>query len=151
MDTPTQAPVSGSGLLNDGGTGCFIAAVQVPAGAAPVDVTAGSTDNLQLTATSTTLSSVSDTMLGAVDLNLVALVSLEPPRTGTTTLTASCTVGTGSASDAVTQTTTVVGGDLTLSKTGVSFVGYSLARKPSSVSVCWCCTALCRAQGAIWL
>jgi len=205
IDTPTPAPVSGTGQLNNGGTGCYIAVVQVPAGAAPVDATAVTGDNVQFVVTSATLGSVSDTILGAVDVNLVAQISLEPPRTGTTTtpgtltythtlvnssnqsglcsvagdgggfgwtyqysldgsvwstslsgislaanggsqtiyvrvltpggqpigrtdvntLTATCTVSSATATDSVTVTTTVVGGDLRLTKTGVSYVGTS--------------------------
>ncbi len=205
MDTPAPAPVSGTGLLNNGSTSCYIAVVQVPAGAAPVDATPVTGDNVQFTVTSTTLGSVSDTIRGAVDVNLVAQISLEPPRTGTittpgtltythtlvnnsnqggvcsvagdggsfgwtyqysldgstwsaslsgvsvaanggsqtlyvrvltpagqpigrtdvNTLTATCTVGSATASDSVTETTTVVGGDLRLTKTGVSYVGTS--------------------------
>lgn len=46
-------------------------------------------------------------------------------RTDVNTLTATCTVGSATASDSVTETTTVVGGDLRLTKTGVSYVGTS--------------------------
>ncbi len=205
MDTPIPAPISGTGLLNNGSTGCYIAVVQVPAGTAPVDATPVTGDNVLFTVTSTTLGSVSDTIRGAVDVNLVAQISLEPPRTGTittpgtltythtlvnnsnqsglcsivgdggsfgwtyqysldgstwatslsgvsvaanggsqtvyvrvltpagqpigrtdvNTLTATCTVDSASVSDSVTETTTVVGGDLRLTKTGVSYVGTS--------------------------
>lgn len=205
MDTSTPAPVIDTGLINNGSSKCFIAVVQVPAGAAPVDVTAGSTDNVQFSVTSTTLGTVSDTILGAVDVNLVAQISLEPPRNGTittpgtltythtlvnnsnqsglcsisgtggsfgwtyqystdgtnwlsslsgvsvaanggsqviyvrvltpggqpigrtdvNTLTATCTIGSASASDTTTEITTVVGGDLRLTKTGVSYMGTS--------------------------
>ncbi len=205
MDAPAPAPVSGTGLLNNGSARCYIAAVQVPAGASPVDATPVSGDNVQFVVTSTTLGSVSDTIRGAVDVNLVAQISLEPPRTGTittpgtltythtlvnssnqsgvcsvagdggsfgwtyqysldgntwsaslsgisvaanggsqtiyvrvltpagqpigrtdvNTLTTTCTVGSATVNDSVTETTTVVGGDLRLTKTGVSYVGSS--------------------------
>ncbi|GIW37423.1 MAG: hypothetical protein KatS3mg073_1568 [Meiothermus sp.] len=205
MDTPTPAPISGTGLLNNGSTSCFIAVVQVPAGAAPADATPVTGDNVQFTITSTTLGSVSDTIRGAVDVNLVAQVTLSPDRTGTittpgtltythtlvnnsnqsgvcsiagdggsfgwtyqysldgstwaaslsgvsvaanggsqtlyvrvltpaaqpigrtdvNTVTATCTVGSATASDSASETTTVVGGDLRLTKTGVSYVGTS--------------------------
>ncbi|GEM83581.1 beta strand repeat-containing protein [Meiothermus hypogaeus] len=205
MDTPTPAPISGTGLLNNGSTSCYIAVVQVPAGAAPADATPVTGDNVQFTITSTTLGSVSDTIRGAVDVNLVAQVTLSPDRTGTittpgtltythtlvnnsnqsgvcsisgdggsfgwtyqysldgstwaaslsglsvaanggsqtlyvrvltpaaqpigrtdvNTVTATCTVGSATASDSASETTTVVGGDLRLTKTGVSYVGTS--------------------------
>ncbi|WP_051195670.1 DUF11 domain-containing protein [Meiothermus rufus] len=203
MDTPTPAPVNSTGLINAGATACFIAAVQVPVGAAPVDATPGASDNVSITVTSTTLPSVSDTIFGAVDVNLVAQISLEPNRSGTATtpgtiqythtltnlsnadatcnisgdggsygwtyqystdgtnwysalgnvfvaanggsltiyvrvivpagqpigrtdvntVTATCSVGSATASDTATETTTVVGGELSLSKSAVSYVG----------------------------
>lgn len=214
MDTPTPAPVSGTGLLNNGSTRCYIAAVQVPAGAAPVDATPVTGDNVQFIVTSTTLGSVSDTIRGAVDVNLVAQISLEPPRSGTittpgtltythtlvnnsnqsglcsisgdggsfgwtyqysldgstwaaslsgvsvaanggsqtlyvrvlapagqpigrtdvNTVTATCSVGSASVSDSVSETTTVVGGDLRLTKTGVSYVGSSTTVRDASAA-----------------
>ncbi|MFN3392506.1 MAG: beta strand repeat-containing protein [Meiothermus ruber] len=215
MDTPTPAPVSNSSLVNAGTTACFIAAVQVPAGAAPVDATAGSSDNVQLTITSTTLPGVSDTIAGAVDVNLVAQVSLTPDRSGTVTspgtiqythtltnnsnsgatcsisgsggsfgwtyqysldgstwapslsgvavaanggsqtvyvriltpagepigrtdvntLTASCTVASTTATATASETTTVVGGDLRLTKSAVSYVGSSATVRDANAAV----------------
>lgn len=215
MDTPTPAPVSNTGLVNAGATACFIAAVQVPAGAAPVNVTAGSSDNVQFTVTSTTLPSVSDTIFGAVDVNLVAQVSLTPNRSGTVTspgtiqythtltnnsnsgaicsingsagsfgwtyqysldsstwapslsgvsvaanggsqtiyvrvitpagepigrtdvntLTASCTVASSSASGGATETTTIVGGDLRLTKSGVSYLGNTTTVRDANAAI----------------
>ena len=205
MDTPTPSPVTNTGLISASATACFIAAVQVPTGAAPVDVTAGTSDNVQFIVTSTTLGSVSDTILGAVDVNLVAQIALDPDRSGTVTspgtiqythtltnnsntgaacnisgdggshgwtyqysldgstwsaslsgvsvaanggsqtiyvrvltpagqpigrtdvntVTATCTVGSATATDTASETTTVVGGDLRLTKSGVSYVGSS--------------------------
>lgn len=215
MDTPTPAPVSNTGLVNAGSTACFIAAVQVPADAAPVDVTAGSSDNVEFTITSTTLPSVSDTIYGAVDVNLVAQVSLTPNRSGTVTspgtiqythtltnnsnssatcsisgsggsfgwtyqysldgstwapslsgvpvaanggsqtlyvrvltpagepigrtdvntLTASCTVLSTPASSSATETTTIVGGDLRLTKSGVSYVGNTTTVRDANAAI----------------
>ncbi|WP_299430254.1 hypothetical protein [uncultured Meiothermus sp.] len=215
MDAPTPAPVSGTGLLNNASAGCYIVAVQVPAGASPVDTTPVTGDNVQFIVTSTTLGSVSDTIRGAVDVNLVAQISLEPPRTGTlttpgtltythilvnnsnqsgvcsiagdggsfswtyqysldgstwatglsgvsvaanggsqtlfvrvltpagqpigrtdvNTLTATCTVGSATVNDSVSETTTVVGGDLRLTKTGVSYVGSSSTVRDASAAI----------------
>ncbi len=215
MDTPTPAPVSSTGLINAGTTACFIAAVQVPNGAAPVDVTAGTNDNVQFTATSTTLSGVSDTIAGAVDVNLVAQVSLTPDRSGTitspgtiqythtltnnsnspatcsisgsggsfgwtyqysldgstwasslssiavaanggsqvvyvrvltpagqpigrtdiNTLTANCTVSSTTATATASETTTVVGGDLRLTKSAVSYVGSSTTVRDANAAI----------------
>lgn len=215
MDTPTPAPVSSTGLINAGATACFIAAVQVPAGAAPVDVTAGTNDNVQFTATSTTLAGVSDTIAGAVDVNLVAQVSLTPNHSGTVTspgtiqythtllnnsntpaycdvstssgshgwtyqlstdgstwasslssitvaanggsqvvyvrvltpagqpigrtdvntLTASCTIASASVTATASETTTVVGGDLRLTKSAVSYVGSSTTVRDANAAV----------------
>jgi len=215
MDTPTPAPVTNTGLINAGAAACFIAAVQAPAGAAPVDVTAGTSDNVQFTVTSTTLPSVSDTIAGAVDVNLVAQVSLDPDRAGTVTspgtiqythiltnssnngatcsisgsggshgwtyqysldssawapslsgvsvaanggnqtiyvrvltpagqpigrtdvntVTATCSVGSATAADSASETTTVVGGDLRLTKSGVSYVGSSSTVRDASAAI----------------
>jgi uncharacterized repeat protein (TIGR01451 family) len=44
-------------------------------------------------------------------------------RTDVNTVTASCTVGSASASDTATETTTIVGGELRLQKSAVSYVG----------------------------
>jgi uncharacterized repeat protein (TIGR01451 family) len=85
MDTPQPASVSSAGLINAGQIRCFIAVVNVPASATPVDVTPGTSDNVQFTVTSTTLNSVSDTILGAVDVNAVRAFSFTPNRSGTVT------------------------------------------------------------------
>ncbi|RYM39402.1 DUF11 domain-containing protein [Meiothermus sp. PNK-Is4] len=212
MDTPQPAPVSSTGLINAGQTKCFIAVVTVPANATPVDVTPGTSDNVQLTVTSTTLGSVSDTLLGAVDVNAVRAFSFTPNRSGTVTspgtivythtltnngnqpatvsipaytsaygwtyqfstdggstwtssvsglslpigasanlqvrvivpagepvgrseaanLTATATYASGTATASVTDTTTVVGGDLRLNKSAVSYVGSSSTVRSSS-------------------
>ena len=55
-------------------------------------------------------------------------------RTDVNTLTASCTVGGSSASATATETTTVVGGDLRLSKSAVSYVGTSTTVRSSDGS-----------------
>ncbi|HEU4742493.1 MAG TPA: hypothetical protein VFS50_12945 [Meiothermus sp.] len=203
MDTPQPASVSSTGLITANQIRCFIAVVNVPTSATPVDVTPGTSDNVQFTATSTTLGSVSDTILGAVDVNAVRTFSFTPNRSGTVTspgtivythtlsntgnqpatvsipaytstygwtyqystdggttwtssvsglslpigatanlqvrvivpagepinrseaatLTATATYASGTASASVIDTTTIVGGDLRLSKSAVSYVG----------------------------
>ncbi len=77
MDSPTPDPVTNTGLVNPGETKCFIAAVQVPAGAAPGDYT------VSFTATSTTVPTGSDTISARVNVNFAAQVTLEPDRFGT--------------------------------------------------------------------
>jgi uncharacterized repeat protein (TIGR01451 family) len=199
MDSPTPAPVTNTGLVNPGETKCFIAAVQVPAGAAP------GANPVSFTATSTTVPTVSDTISTTVTVNLVAQVTLDPDRSGTVTspgviqythtltnnsntsatctisgdggsygwtyqysldgstwsaslsgvsvlpnggsrtiyvrvlvpagepigrtdvntVTANCTVGTATATDTATETTTIVGGELRVTKSAVSYVGTS--------------------------
>ncbi len=79
MDTPVPAPVTNTGLINPSGTRCFIAAVQVPAGAAP------GANSVSFTATSTAVPTVTDTISTAVTVNLVAQVTLDPDRSGTVT------------------------------------------------------------------
>jgi uncharacterized repeat protein (TIGR01451 family) len=79
MDSPAPAPVTNTGLINPGTTKCFIAAVQVPAGAAP------GANPVSFTATSTTVPTVTDTISTTVTVNLVAQVTLDPDRSGTVT------------------------------------------------------------------
>ena len=79
MDTPTPAPVTNTGVVNPGQRACFIAAVQVPAGAAP------GPNTVSFTATSTTVPTVSDTISTTVTVNTIAQVTLEPDRSGTVT------------------------------------------------------------------
>ena len=79
MDSPTPAPVTNTGLVNPGETKCFIAAVQVPANAAPGSYT------VDFTATSTTVPTVTDTITATINVNLVAQITLEPDRSGTVT------------------------------------------------------------------
>jgi uncharacterized repeat protein (TIGR01451 family) len=79
MDSPTPAPVTNTGVVNPGQRACFIAAVQVPAGAAP------GLNSVSFTATSTTVPTVSDTISTTVNVNLVAQVTLDPDRSGTVT------------------------------------------------------------------
>jgi len=80
MDSPAPAPVTNTGLVNPGETKCFIAAVQVPAGAAP------GANPVSFTATSTTLPNyVYDTISTTVNVNVVAQVTLDPDRSGTVT------------------------------------------------------------------
>ncbi|KIX84767.1 conserved repeat protein [Thermus filiformis] len=56
-------------------------------------------------------------------------------RTDVNTVTASCTVGSASASDTATETTTVVGGELRLQKSAVSYVGStSTVRDPAGAT-----------------
>ncbi|MEJ5336868.1 MAG: hypothetical protein WHT26_06190 [Thermus sp.] len=50
------------------------------------------------------------------------------------TVTANCTVGTGNASDTATETTTIVGGELRLQKSAVSYVGTTSAVRSSDGS-----------------
>lgn len=85
MDTPQPAPVTSTGLINNGQTRCFIAVVSVPASATPVNAVAGTSDNVQFTVTSTTLNTVSDTLQGAVTVNAVRAFSFTPNRSGTVT------------------------------------------------------------------
>jgi uncharacterized repeat protein (TIGR01451 family) len=199
MDSPTPAPVTNTGLVNPGETKCFIAAVQVPAGAAP------GANPVSFTATSTTVPTVTDTITTTVTVNTIAQVTLDPDRSGTVTspgviqythtltnnsntsatctisgsggsygwtyqysldgstwspslsgvpvaanggsqiihvrvlvpagepigrtdvntVTANCTVGTVTATDFATETTTIVGGELRVTKSAVSYVGTS--------------------------
>jgi uncharacterized repeat protein (TIGR01451 family) len=79
MDSPAPAPVTNTGLVNPGETKCFIAAVQVPAGAAP------GANPVSFTATSTTLPTVTDTITTTVTVNTIAQVTLDPDRSGTVT------------------------------------------------------------------
>jgi uncharacterized repeat protein (TIGR01451 family) len=79
MDSPAPAPVTNTGLVNPGETKCFIAAVQVPAGAAP------GSNPVSFTATSTTVPTVTDTITTTVTVNTIAQVTLEPDRSGTVT------------------------------------------------------------------
>jgi uncharacterized repeat protein (TIGR01451 family) len=79
MDSPTPAPVTNTGLVNPGTTKCFIAAVQVPANAAPGSY------SVSFTATSTTVPTVTDTITATINVNLVAQITLEPDRFGTVT------------------------------------------------------------------
>ncbi|MDT7920552.1 MAG: hypothetical protein RQ868_08155, partial [Meiothermus sp.] len=197
MDSPAPAPVTNTGLVNPGETKCFIAAVQVPAGAAP------GANPVSFTATSTTVPTVTDTITTTVTVNTIAQVTLDPDRSGTVTspgtiqythtltnnsntgatcnisgdggshgwtyqyslngstwsaslsgvsvaanggsqtiyvrvltpagepigrtdvntVTATCTVGSATATDTATETTTVVGGELRLTKSAVSYEG----------------------------
>jgi uncharacterized repeat protein (TIGR01451 family) len=197
MDSPTPAPVTNTGLINPNQTKCFIAAVQVPAGAAP------GPNTVSFTATSTTVPTVTDTITATINVNLVAQITLEPDRFGTVTspgtiqythtltnnsntgatctisgsggsygwtyqysddgsawqaslsgvsvaanggsrtiyvrvlvpagepigrtdvntVTANCTVGSVTATDTARETTTVVGGELRVTKSAVSYVG----------------------------
>nr|WP_243092415.1 hypothetical protein [Thermus hydrothermalis] len=77
--TPDGAPITNTNLLNPGAKQCVVAAVTVPAGTAP------GANSVSFTATSTTLSGVSDTVASQVNVNLVAQVSLDPDRSGTVT------------------------------------------------------------------
>ncbi|WP_234553787.1 hypothetical protein [Thermus caliditerrae] len=77
--TPDGAPITSTALLNPGQKQCFVAAVSVPAGAAP------GANPVSFTATSTTLGSVSDTVSTTVNVNTVAQVLLDPDRFGTVT------------------------------------------------------------------
>jgi uncharacterized repeat protein (TIGR01451 family) len=79
MDTPTPAPVTNTGVVNPGQRACFIAAVQVPAGAAP------GANPVSFTATSTTVPTVTDTITTTVTVNTIAQVTLDPDRSGTVT------------------------------------------------------------------
>jgi uncharacterized repeat protein (TIGR01451 family) len=79
MDSPAPAPVTNTGLINPGETKCFIAAVQVPAGAAP------GANPVSFTATSTTVPTVTDTITTTVTVNTIAQVTLDPDRSGTVT------------------------------------------------------------------
>jgi uncharacterized repeat protein (TIGR01451 family) len=79
MDSPAPAPVTNTGLINPGQTRCFIAAVEVPAGAAP------GANPVSFTATSTTVPTVADTITATVNVNTVAQVTLDPDRSGTVT------------------------------------------------------------------
>jgi len=79
MDSPTPAPVTNTGLINPGETKCFIAAVQVPAGAAP------GANPVSFTATSTTVPTVTDTITTTVTVNTIAQITLDPDRSGTVT------------------------------------------------------------------
>jgi len=79
MDSPPPAPVTNTGLVNPGETKCFIAAVQVPAGAAP------GANPVSFTATSTTVPTVTDTITTTVTVNTIAQVTLDPDRSGTVT------------------------------------------------------------------
>lgn len=212
MDTPQPAPVTSTGLINNGQTRCFIAVVSVPASATPVNAVAGTSDNVQFTVTSTTLNTVSDTLQGAVTVNAVRAFSFTPNRSGTVTspgtivythtlsnsgnqpatvsipaytsaygwtyqfstdggatwtssvsglslpigatanlqvrvivpagepinrseaanLTATATYASGTATASVTDTTTIVGGDLRLSKSAVSYVGSTTTVRSNS-------------------
>ncbi|WP_337843839.1 hypothetical protein [Thermus sp.] len=79
MDAPTPAPLSNTGPINPGATKCYIAAVSVPAGAAP------GSNPVSFTATSATLGTVSDTVTTQVNVNTLAQVLLDPDRNGTVT------------------------------------------------------------------
>lgn len=77
--TPDGAPVTNVGPVNPGQTVCFVAAVSVPQGTAP------GSNNVTFTATSTTNSSVQDTVSTTATVNVVAQVLLDPDRNGTVT------------------------------------------------------------------
>ncbi|GEM86402.1 beta strand repeat-containing protein [Meiothermus granaticius] len=83
LASPTPAPLTSTGLMNPGAANkkCFIAQVQVPAGAAPVT----STTNVTFTSTSTTLGSVSDSVTTGVSVNLLQGFAFTPNRSGTVT------------------------------------------------------------------
>jgi len=76
---PDGAPIANTNLLNPGQKQCLVAAVSVPAGAAP------GANPVSFTATSTTLGSVSDTVSTCVFVISVAQVLLDPDRSGTVT------------------------------------------------------------------
>lgn len=89
MDTPTPAPVTSTGLVNTGiaGRKCFIAAVQVPATAAPgsnaLVFRADSTTDAGLAAGVQPASS--DSISTSVSVNLVSGFVFDPDRSGTVT------------------------------------------------------------------
>lgn len=76
---PDGAPITNTSLLNPGQKQCVVAAVTVPAGAAP------GANSVSFTAKSTTLANVADTVTSQVNVNLVAQVTLDPDRSGTVT------------------------------------------------------------------
>ncbi|APD10558.1 MULTISPECIES: DUF11 domain-containing protein [Thermus] len=76
---PDGAPIANTNLLNPGQKQCVVAAVTVPAQTAPGN------NPVSFTATSTTVSGVSDTVSSQVAVNLVAQVTLDPDRSGTVT------------------------------------------------------------------
>lgn len=79
MDSPLPAPVSGSGLTNPATTKCFIAVLSVPAGAAP------GANSVSITATSTTVASVQDSISTTITVNEVRALLFDPDRAGTVT------------------------------------------------------------------
>ncbi len=79
MDNPTPSPVTNTGLIGAEQTKCFIAAVQVPAGAAP------GLYNLEFTAAHRTEPGVTDTISATVEVNFVPQITLAPDRFGTVT------------------------------------------------------------------
>lgn len=79
MDSPLPAPVSGSGLTNPATTKCFIAVLSVPAGAAP------GSNSVSITATSTTVASVQDSISTTITVNEVRALLFDPDRAGTVT------------------------------------------------------------------
>ncbi|RIH82470.1 DUF11 domain-containing protein [Calidithermus roseus] len=79
MDSPLPAPVSGSGLTNPATTKCFIAVLSVPAGAAP------GSNPVSITATSTTVASVQDSISTTITVNEVRALLFDPDRAGTVT------------------------------------------------------------------
>lgn len=79
MDSPLPAPVSGSGLTNPATTKCFIAVLSVPAGTAP------GSNSVSITATSTTVASVQDSISTSITVNEVRALLFDPDRAGTVT------------------------------------------------------------------
>ncbi len=88
MGDPAPAPVSDTGLIEDGQKKCFVLAVDVPDGQAPLDLdgTPGSNDdNVTITATSNADPTVTDTITTDLEVNLVADLTFTPDRNGTVT------------------------------------------------------------------
>jgi uncharacterized repeat protein (TIGR01451 family) len=83
LASPAPAPVTSTGLMGTGVANkkCYIAQVQVPAGATPVT----STTNVTFTSTSTTLGTIADTVTTGVSVNLLQGFSFTPNRAGTVT------------------------------------------------------------------
>ena len=87
LDNPAPAPVSDTGLIEDGQKKCFVLAVDVPDGSTPTsqDFNDPTDDNVTITATSTADPTVTDTITTDLEVNLVGDVAFTPDRNGTVT------------------------------------------------------------------